>query len=98
MKKVKDKFKLKIISREGPIYEGEVSSISSYNEKGKFDVLAQHANLISLIKRGLAIRESGKTREKEINFDNALIRVRENFVEVYVGLEGMAPSQMLPST
>ena len=86
-----NKFKLKIVSREGLVFEGEVSSITSYNEKGKFDVLAQHANFISLIKKGLSIKEIESSQEREISFDNALIRVKENFVEVYLGIEGIAP-------
>ena len=44
-----EKFKLKVLSREGPIYDGEATSISSYNEKGLFDVLAHHANFIAII-------------------------------------------------
>jgi F0F1-type ATP synthase epsilon subunit len=83
------KFHLKVVSREGSVFEGDVASISSYNEKGEFDVLAEHTNFISLIKKGLTIREEEKSPEKNIPFDNALIRVRENNVEVYVGIEGM---------
>lgn len=83
-------FHLKVASREGLVYEGDVTSITSYNEKGKFDVLAQHENFISLIKKGLTVREKEKAVTKEIGFDNALIRVRENSVEVYLGIEGMS--------
>ncbi len=90
-------FHLKVSSREGIVFEGEVSSLSSYNEKGKFDILASHANFISLIKKSLTIRADGsdtddKTNKgvtKEIAFDNALLRVQENKVEVYLGIEGM---------
>jgi hypothetical protein len=94
-----NKFHLKVASREGIVFEGDVDSITSFNEKGKFDVLASHANFISLIKNGLTVREVGGTEGKdtagkkvigkEIGFDNALIRVRENNVEVYLGIEGM---------
>jgi len=83
------KFHLRILSREGVLFEGEVASITSYNEKGKFDVLAQHANFITLTTKGIYIRETGSEEEKVINFDNALIRVRQNNVEAYVGIEGM---------
>ncbi len=87
------KFRLKVVSREGSVFEGEVSSITSYNEKGKFDVLAQHANFISLIKKGLSVRETETGEEREISFDDALIRVKENFVEVYLGIESIASDQ-----
>lgn len=85
-------FHLKVASREGVIYEADVNSITSYNEKGKFDVLASHANFISLISRGLDVAEiSGNN--KQINFDNALLRVKQNQVEVYIGVEGMSPTK-----
>lgn len=89
------KFKLRVASREGLVFEGEVESISSYNEEGKFDVLAQHANFISLIKRGLELRDDEGF--KKIDFDNALLRVKKSLVEVYVGVEGMAPTQLTGS-
>jgi len=84
-----DKFHLKVASREGVVFDGEVESITSYNEKGKFDVLAQHANFISLIKKSLSVTVSGEGVNKELTFDTALIRVRENNVEVYLGIEGL---------
>jgi F0F1-type ATP synthase epsilon subunit len=86
---MQNKFHLKVASREGLVFEGEVESITSYNEKGKFDVLASHANFISLIKKSLVVRTSGDNVDKELNFDNALIRVRQNNVEVYLGVEGL---------
>ena len=86
-------FQLTVVSREGVIFEGQVESITSYNEKGKFDVLGQHANFISLISKGLMIRTKDK-RVNEIKFDNALLRVRKNVVEVYIGVEGMSPAEI----
>jgi F0F1-type ATP synthase epsilon subunit len=75
------------------VFEGEVDSITSFNEEGKFDILAQHANFISLIKKSLTIRDTaGKLREIEI--DNALLRTKENQVEVYLGVQGMMPSAL----
>ena len=84
-----DKFHLIVSSREGVVFEGDVESITSYNEKGKFDVLAQHANFISLVKNNLTVRVQGDSVDKELSFDNALMRVRENKVEVYLGVEGL---------
>jgi F0F1-type ATP synthase epsilon subunit len=90
------KFNLKVVSREDVIYDGEVSSITSYNELGVFDVLAQHANFISLINKGLTIRDAGN-KVREIKFDNALMKVYKNNVEIYVGVEGMSPSKLKQS-
>ncbi|MHA2426602.1 MAG: hypothetical protein ACXADB_00980 [Candidatus Hermodarchaeia archaeon] len=79
------KFRLKVRSREGVVYEGDVTSISSFNEKGKFDVLAQHTNFITLIQKKLIIRDI-KGTQKEIEVGNALLRVKDNTVEVYLGV------------
>lgn len=85
-------FHLLVRSREGVIFEGDVDSITSFNEKGKFDVLAQHANFISLIQKALTIIEpDGKVTE--IPVDNALLRTRENKVEVYLGIQGIRPAE-----
>ena len=81
-------FNLSVKSRDGVLYAGQVSSISSYNKKGKFDVLPQHANFISLIQKSLVIRDNrGQTRE--INVNNGLMRVKKDIVEVYIGIEAL---------
>ncbi|OGM27970.1 hypothetical protein A2962_03555 [Candidatus Woesebacteria bacterium RIFCSPLOWO2_01_FULL_39_61] len=85
-------FHLLVRAREGIIFEGDVDSVTSFNEDGKFDVLAQHANFISLIQKSLTIIEhDGKVTE--IPVDNALLRTRENKVEVYLGIQGIKPSE-----
>lgn len=89
-------FYLKVVSREGILYEGETVSITSYNDYGIFDVLAQHANFISLINRGVIIKDK-KNEERNIKFDNALLKVFKNNVEIYVGVEGMSPSNLKQS-
>ncbi|OGM10673.1 hypothetical protein A2159_02455 [Candidatus Woesebacteria bacterium RBG_13_34_9] len=88
---IDEKFHLKVSSREGIVYEGEVIAITSYNDVGKFDVLAKHANFISLIFRGIYITEKYGIPEKEIIFNNALVKVKDNIAEVYIGVEGMMP-------
>ena len=76
-------FHLLVKSREGVVFEGDVTSITSFNEEGKFDALAQHANFISLIQKELMIRDS-KGKERRIEVSNALLRIRENSVEVFL--------------
>lgn len=87
-------FNLKIASREGVIFEGKASSITSYNSKGKFDVLAQHANFISLLQKSVQIIDiSGNT--KEVKFDNALMKVYQNQVSIYMGIEWLISANTL---
>ena len=91
---MENKFHLTIHSREGVVYNGDVAALSSKNEAGKFDILAQHANFISLISSILKVRElDGK--EKELKIDNGLLRVKGSSVEVYLGIEGLMPHQVI---
>lgn len=75
------------------VFRGDVDSITSFNNAGEFDVLPKHANFISLIQKGLIIRDKDGGIRK-IDLSSALMRVRENFVEVYLGVEGILTGQM----
>ena len=86
---MEEKFNLKIVGREGVLYNQNILSVSSYNEKGKFDILGFHSNFISLVNKALIIKESKDIAAKEIKFDSALLRTKEGKVEVYIGIEGI---------
>ena len=93
---MKGKFHLLVRSRDGVVFRGDVNSITSFNEGGQFDVLERHANFISLIEKSLIIRDlTGKMRK--IGVSSALMRVRDNFVEIYLGVEGIMTTQMKES-
>ena len=76
---------LKVRSKEAVVFDGPVKSITSFNDKGEFDVLPQHANFISLIKRFLSFRDFNGTK-REIRINNAIMRVEGQRVEVFVGI------------
>lgn len=80
------KYDLRIIGREGIVFEGKVDSISSYNDKGIFDVLALHANFISLIYKKIIIRVN-KDDVREMEITNALLRNKGGKLEIYLGVE-----------
>lgn len=84
-------FNLTISSREGTVFQGQVQSITSYNEKGKFDVLAEHANFISLIKDSIILIDL-KGKKQEIKINNALLKVHQNIVKIYLGIEWFSDS------
>ena len=52
-----EKIHLRVLTRGEMLYEGDVTSFTSVNELGKFDVLIEHANFISMVKDYLIIRE-----------------------------------------
>ena len=66
-------------------YNGKASAVTSLNMKGPFDILPKHTHFISLIKKSLTIHKVDGTKT-EIAFSNAVLKVKDNIVEVYIGL------------
>jgi len=79
---------LTIRARENVLYQGVVSSFTSYNDKGRFDVLAGHANFISLINKSLRYRDLNNGVH-DLNIGTGIMRVIIDKVEVYLGVEGL---------
>ncbi len=80
-----DKVNLLVKDREKVVFDGDVKSISSVNKKGPFDVLPIHGNFISIIKQKLTIHKLDGT-DQEFYLDNGVMKVKENRVEVYLGV------------
>lgn len=74
-----------IQNRGGEQFAGEAKAVTCVNEKGKFDILSQHANFISTIREKVIIHlpEGGV---KEFNFENGVIKVASNDVVLYLGV------------
>lgn len=77
---------LKVITRQGILFDGEIKSVSSTNEAGNFDVLRKHAQFISIIKNKIVIRKLDDT-VNEIPVDNAIMRVKGEQVQVFLGIK-----------
>ena len=71
--------------RNNLLFQGQVEAVSSLNDKGPFDVLPQHANFITLIQKFVTLHLSGK-QEKKIELESGVLKVRDNNVEVYLGI------------
>ncbi len=69
---------LKIVDRTGIIYSGTVSSLSTKNDKGVFDVLAIHASIISIIRDGASYVDAISKVEHKIGFAYALLKSSKN--------------------
>lgn len=77
---------LKILTRQGILFDSEVDSVSSTNSEGKFDVLRQHTQFISIIKDKITIRTlDGKVQELAV--DNAVMRVKDGQIQVFLGIK-----------
>lgn len=79
------KLDLTIRSKQGVIFKGTVEAVSSYNEKGVFDILPQHGSFISLIKQNVVIHKDNGQKET-VKIDNGVLRVFKNSVNIYVGV------------
>jgi F-type H+-transporting ATPase subunit epsilon len=59
-----DTIKLEIVSPEGPVFKGEVVSITLPGSEGEFGVLPGHASLLTLLKAGIIdIQKSDNNHE-----------------------------------
>lgn len=66
-------------------FEGKAESISSQNKLGRFDILPNHANFISLIFDSLSLVTADKKRIV-YQFKNGVLEVSDNKVNVFLGL------------
>ncbi len=78
--------KIEIRDTETIIFTGEVDRISSFNEIGRFDVFPMHANFISIIHKELSLYHN-KQKIKEISIEEAVIKVKQDMVSIYLGIE-----------
>ena len=76
---------LRIQTKEGISFNENVKAVTSFNEKGIFDVLPQHENFISVIKDKIIIHTTDG-KDKEIKIDNGVLRVYENEADIFLGL------------
>jgi F0F1-type ATP synthase epsilon subunit len=77
---------LTVRNREQVLINEEVKSITSYNDRGVFDVLPEHTNFISLIHRFIAIRRlNGEALQ--IRLENGIMRVYKERIDVFLGLK-----------
>lgn len=77
---------LRVVTRGELVYEGDVISMSSANDKGKFDVLIRHANFITLIRDEIIIRDTGG-EERVIKIGRGILKVFENEANAYLGVK-----------
>ncbi len=76
--------KVTVIDTAETLFTGEVTSISSFNYKGAFDILSLHTNFISIIRDRLILRTAnGSTRE--FSFPQAIMHCYKNGVKIYLG-------------
>lgn len=76
---------VKIISREGVLFQGEVATLSSVNEKGVFDILPFHTNFISIIYDHISYQDKITGVSHKIPIGRAILKSSHEQVFIYVG-------------
>lgn len=76
-----------ITSPKKDLFTGEASSVSSTNSLGKFDILPEHANFVTLIEKQPIIIRSPKGKPIVFNFSLAVIAVNKNKVSIYTDIQ-----------
>ena len=81
-----DILNIQIINGDKVIYEGEATSLSSRNEKGRFDILPLHTNYISLIKDFILVNQTDG-KQNQVVIKTGIMRVYDNTVQIFLGFE-----------
>ena len=78
--------KLTIVSPEGVAYEGNVESVSVPGSLGQFQILNNHAPIISLLEAGEVIYKDLAGERKMKTVKGGFVEVQQNNVNVCVEL------------
>ena len=70
--------KIEIITPDKKVYEGDIKSIRVPGRKGSFQVLKDHAPIISTLDNGTVIMVDQNNNEKRIDIDGGVIEVKMN--------------------
>lgn len=64
-------------------FTGKVTSVTSLNDAGEFDILPQHANFISII-RNYVILDKNTPQEKKFVISTGILRAQQNKVDIFL--------------
>lgn len=81
-----DLLKIKILSPNDVIFQGQARSLSSKNSFGNFDILPYHANFITLVQKEPIIVRDEKNKPVKYDFPLAIIYAANNEVKVYTDI------------
>lgn len=77
---------VQILSPKQTIFYGEALALSSKNSAGKFDILPQHANFITLIENQPIKIFLPEKKSLNFNFPRAIIYTSQNLVKIYTDI------------
>ena len=74
---------LKIVSPEKTVFKGEVESVLVPGTAGEFEILTDHAPIISTLSEG-RVQYSSKEGKKDLQIHGGFVEVRRNEVSLCV--------------
>jgi F-type H+-transporting ATPase subunit epsilon len=78
--------KLKIVSPERIEFEGEVVSVLVPGTMGQFEILNNHAPIISSLDKGRVVYALPDSEKKSLNISGGFVEVQKNVVSLCVEL------------
>jgi len=78
--------KLKVVSPERIEFEGEVESVLVPGTMGQFQILLNHAPIISSLDKGRVVYALPDSEKKSLNISGGFVEVQKNVVSLCVEL------------
>lgn len=78
--------RLKIISPEKRIFDGEVNRVTVPGTLGEFDILVNHAPIISSLESGKVSYEIATGELKQLEIESGFVEVQKNVISLCVEL------------
>lgn len=78
--------RLKIISPEKRIFDGEVNRVTVPGTLGEFEILVNHAPIISSLESGKVSYEIATGELKQLEIESGFVEVQKNVVSLCVEL------------
>lgn len=73
---------LEIITPEEKVFEGEIESVQLPGTQGSFQLLNNHAPIVSTLKKGKLVLVDQNNESKEIDVNGGVVEVNNNKVIV----------------
>jgi F-type H+-transporting ATPase subunit epsilon len=70
--------KLEVVTPDKKVFDGEIKSVRVPGKKGSFQVLKDHAPIVSTLDSGLVIFVDEEEKETIIEIDGGMIEVKAN--------------------
>ncbi len=87
MENISEYLNVRILTPQSILFNGQATSLSSVNSVGPFDILAEHANFITLTENSDIIIRTTNGEEVKFNFPLAIIYTIHNNITIYTSIQ-----------